>query len=258
MIRKFALITFLTATSAALATTYPGNGGTGFGGPVGGAGGSLTFTDDHSTLSGTITLGNGQTQLSDELVIYIDSTTGGFTSTASFTDTGGGGDIDRKAISGFDGGNRATVNFAPGFAADYAIALSPVNANFGGLWVLDNTNNFTFLTSVNLQHPTSSTYTFSLPISDIIAGLPTDFDTVFNFSTTYLNSHNDIYRSNEAYNALAGTPGDVNGNFARNTVTASFLSYDIVAVPEPSTWATAALMSVGLAGSVLRRVRRAS
>lgn len=63
-------------------------------------------------------------------MIYIDSTTGGFGSTAGFNDNA---DQHRAAISarGTGAAGRADVTFAPGFQADYAIAI---NAGFAGLW----------------------------------------------------------------------------------------------------------------------------
>src|SRR5258708_27704366 len=82
---------------SASAATYSGNGNSGFGGPIGL--GSLTLTDDGTTVFGTVNKGpNGFNAV---LVIYIDSQAGGFSDTSGFAD---GGDGLRKAISGFDGG----------------------------------------------------------------------------------------------------------------------------------------------------------
>src|SRR5205814_5326718 len=106
---------------SALAATYSGNGNTGFGGPIGL--GSLTLTDNGTTVSGTVNKGpNG---FNDVLVLYIDSTVGGFADTSGFGD---GADGLRKAISGFDGGgNRSLLTFSGGFSTDYAIALGPAS-----------------------------------------------------------------------------------------------------------------------------------
>ena len=93
----FASVAALAATQAS-AATYAGNGNTGFGGPIGL--GSLSLTDDGTTLTGTFTKGTGS--FSDVLVLYIDSGAGGFSSTSGFADTGDG---LRKAISGYDGSN---------------------------------------------------------------------------------------------------------------------------------------------------------
>jgi hypothetical protein len=150
----------------ASAATYSGNGNSGFGGPIGL--GSLTLTDDGTTVSGTVNKGpNG---FDDVLVIYIDSVAGGFTDTSGFSDAGDG---LRKAISGFDGGaNRSLLTFPLGFKPDYAIAIGPANENFGGLRKLANgaNNSMQFISSVNLN-PTgnnnSATYTFSFNVSQI-------------------------------------------------------------------------------------------
>src|SRR5947207_3728983 len=90
---------------SAMAATYSGNGNSGFGGPIGL--GSLTLTDNGTTVSGTVNKGpNG---FNDVLVLYIDSVAGGFSDTSGFAD---GADGLRKAISGFDGGaNRSVLSF---------------------------------------------------------------------------------------------------------------------------------------------------
>src|SRR5437762_1848965 len=148
---------------SASAATYSGNGNSGFGGPIGL--GSLTLTDNGTTVSGTVNKGpNG---FNDVLVIYIDSVAGGFSDTSGFSD---GADGLRKAISGFDGGgNRSLLTFS-GMLPDYAIALGPSSDNFGGMWQLANggANSLNFVTSVNLN-PTgvnnSPSYTFSFNVS---------------------------------------------------------------------------------------------
>src|SRR5438552_3494886 len=134
----------------------PGDGG--LGGAVGT--GSLSLTDNGTTVSGTFTKGSGS--FSDVLVIFIDSKTCGFSSTSGFTDAGSS---LRKAISGWDGSSRAIAEFANGFSADYAIALKPFGSSgFDGLFQLVNGGTHTSLGSVNLSPTgtgTSGTYTFS-------------------------------------------------------------------------------------------------
>src|SRR6266436_8870831 len=119
--KSSALLAFGVATAASIclsvqAATYSGNGNSGFGGPIGL--GSLTFTDDGTTVSGTVNKGpNG---FNDVLVLYVDSLSGGFTDTSGFAD---GADGLRRSISGFDGGgNRSLLTMPPGFLPDYAIA----------------------------------------------------------------------------------------------------------------------------------------
>jgi len=192
------------------AANFSGNGATGFGGAIGQ--GSLTLSDDGTTLSGTITKGPGG--FNDNLVLYIDSQTGGFTSTSGFAD---GADALRRAISGFDGGtNRSTLTFPSGFTADYAIAIGPNGANFGGLWSLANggANSLPFIAGVNLTPvvtATSATYTFSIPVSQI--GLTANSGATFRILGTYASSSG--YRSDEAL------PGNVSGSQGWNAFTSS-------------------------------------
>ncbi|MFL6515674.1 MAG: PEP-CTERM sorting domain-containing protein [Chthoniobacterales bacterium] len=232
MKNKLATLLVCLTASAAVAQTYTGNGQTGFGGPVGL--GTLSFSDNGSgTVTGTLTNGNTGVGLNDVFVMYIDTTAGGFSDTSTFTDTGAGGDNLRKGISGFDGTNRSTLTFPTGFQADYAIALAPnADANFGGLWILDNPANFTFKSNLNLtpnNNPNATSYTFTLNLADL--GLPTNG--TFNFVTTYLNP-NGAFRSNEAIGNHF--TNEVAGNFGAGPATATgFSTFTASAVPEPST-----------------------
>ena len=247
----------VAVATVAHAQTYSGNGNTGFGGGIGT--GSLSLSSDGTTLFGTFTLGTGGggPNFGNELVIYVDTgAAGGFTSTSTFTDTGGGGDLLRSATSGLseDGTTRSTLNFGAGFAANYAIALSPASAQFGAVYTLDNVANFTYDGSANLA-PTGSgdstqpTYTFSLPVSYLGLTSPS----TFLFESTYLNGSN-AYRSNEAIgNTIADETTPTNtGNIADDT--AMLVGDNIAIVPEPSTWA----MLAGGVGMILGFRRRRS
>jgi hypothetical protein len=230
MIKQLALILSLT-TSVALADNYTGNGQSGFGGPVGL--GSLNLTDDLTTITGTLTNGNTGSGMNDGFVIYIDTVAGGASDTSGYTDTGGGADFLRKAISGFDSVNRSTLTFPTGFAPDFAIALAPNgNANFGGLWSLSDPTNFGFVDNVNLtpnNDPNATSYTFSFNFSEL--GLTSGG--TFNFVTTYLNS-NGAFRSNEAIGNHFTNEGA--GNFGATAATATGINtYTGAAIPEPST-----------------------
>src|SRR6185295_19439292 len=220
------------------AATYSGNGNSGFGGPIGL--GSLTLTDDGTTISGTVNKGpNG---FNDVLVLYIDSGAGGFADTSGFAD---GFDGLRKAISGFDGGaNRSLLTFS-GMLPDYALALGPSSDNFGGLWQLVNGggNSLNYVNNMNLS-PTgnnnSPTYTFSFNLADI--GITPNSGASFKILGTYTS--NSGYRSDEA---IAGNTSGAQG-WNAVTQTAS-VTYNTV--PSPG-----GLALLGLRAVVVGRRRR--
>ena len=213
----------------------------------------LTFTNNGTTLFGTLTT-SGTDALSDDnkVVIYIDSQAGGATNTASFTDDGGNTpDNIRTAISGYNGTLRSTVNFAPTFGADYAIGLQ---GDFGTLDTLSTPSNFGFDQNISLAHTAgTNVYTFNIALANI--GSPTSF----NFSTTYLYAiangngtyGNGLYRSNEAFNSLADVTNSTNtGSPGQDTVAVGFDTYN---VPEPRTWAMMVGSFVALMAATFRR-----
>lgn len=232
----------LTATCfSSSAATYSGNGNSGFGGPIGL--GSLTLTDDGTTISGTVNKGpNG---FNDVLVLYIDSVAGGFSDTSGFADANDG---LRKAISGFDGGgNRSLLTFN-GMLPDYAIALGPSSDNFGGLWQLANggNNSLPFINSVNLNptgNPNSPTYTFSFNVADI--GLAPNSGSTFALLGTYTS--NSGYRSDEA---MAGNDAGTQG--WNPFLQTALVTYTIV--PEPTS--AAFLGFAALIGTFYARRRK--
>jgi hypothetical protein len=217
---------FSLGASSVSAAVFNGNGNTGFGGAIGQ--GSLTLTDNGSTVSGTLTRGtNGQ--FSDALVIYIDSVGGGFANTSGFSDNADG---LRRAISGFNlSSQRSSLTFDTNFRPDFVIALGPSSDNFGGLWSLANggANSLGFLTSVNLipvGNNAATNYSFSFNLATI--GLTPGAGQSFKLFGTYIS--NTAFRSTEA---LAG---NVTGNQGFNPFTQSgFATYTTLAVPEPSS-----------------------
>lgn len=236
----FILTSFLVVS--AKAQVYNGNLNTSFGGPIGL--GTLTLSDNGTTVSGTLTKGpNG---FNDALVIFIDSTAGGFADTSGFSDAADG---LRRAISGFDGGaNRSLLTFGTGFRPDYAIALGPSDASFGGLWGLaaGGNNSLNFISSVNLNplNNSSATYTFSLNLSDI--GLTPGSGASFTMLGTYISDSG--YRSGEAL------PGDVAGNAGWNPFLETQTgTYTTTTTPEPSSLA---LMGLGAIAAALWGRRR--
>jgi hypothetical protein len=247
--KKILLSTFVAATFAVgsanaqlVTNNYAGNGNTGFGGAVGT--GSLQIVNDNlGALNFTYT--RGSSDFNNAIVIYFDSISGGATSTSGFTDTGDG---LRKAMSGLDGANRSTLNFAGGFGADYAIAL---NNGFAGVWSLSDPANFPFVTSASLlpspATQTETAYTFSLNVSNI--GLTPGSGQSFSFFTTYISE--TAFRSTETFGAgFTGSPAQ-----GYNTFDAAG-NNSFTTVPEPSTYALLGLGALALGGYMARRRAR--
>lgn len=183
----------LLSTMGYAQTNYPGNNNVGFGGPVGK--GSLAVSDDGTTI--TFVLTKGTNDFNDALVLYIDSKTGGFSSTSGFLDVADG---LRKAMSGYDGTNRSALTFPVGFTPDYAVAF---DKGFAGIWELQGgSTQHIYITTANLTpagSATSATYTMTVAKTSI--GLTGAVS--FNFLGTYIAE--SAYRSNEAIgDAMAG------------------------------------------------------
>lgn len=184
---------------------YTANGNSGFGGAVGGS--NMTISDNGTDV--TITFNRGAGTFDNEMVIYIDSQTGGFSSTVDFADPDDGDKL-RRAINGagtFGGATRSVVNFPAGMEPDFAIA---VNTSFGGLWELINNASFPFITGVG--NPTSNTdasFTMSFSKADIGIGVGDAIE--FTFVVTYLDGFGGggVFRSDEGYGTglAAGNPG---------------------------------------------------
>lgn len=222
----------------AQAATYSGNGNSGFGGTIGL--GSLTLTDDGTTISGTLTTGG---DFNDALVIYIDSVSGGFSDTSGFGDNADGG---RTAISGYNGTDRSTMTFMSGFSPDFALMLGPVDNSFGGVWQLANggANSLPYVDTANLSNignASAGTYTFSFTLADI--GLTPNSGSSFKLFGTYIS--NSAYRSDEAI------AGNATGTQGWSDFTQTAYATYTTTVPEP---ASAALF--GLAGLTLLAFRR--
>jgi hypothetical protein len=225
----------------ALATTYLGNGSSAWNGAIGL--GSLTLTDDGTTLSGSLTTGGGLG--GNAFVLYLQTAGGGFSTTSGFNDNG---DQLRSALSQYGGvGSQSILNFSSGFAPNYAISLQPDSGiNFGGIWQLANggANSQIFDTSINLT-PTGSdaagTYNFSFNLSSIGITAGQSFE-LFGIQVSATG-----YSSPEA---LGGTLSGANGYGGTQTELA-FSTY--TTVPEPSTIMMGAS---GLATLLLLRRRR--
>jgi hypothetical protein len=223
------------------ASTYFGNGNTSFNGAIGN--GSLTLTDNGTTISGSLTTAAGLS--GNAFVLYIQTAGGGFSTTSGFNDNG---DQLRTAISQYNGvGNQSILNFSSGFAPNYALALQPGSGiNFGGLWQLANggANSLPFDTSVNLS-PTGSdaagTYNFSFSLASIGLTAGQSFE-LFGMQV-----------STTGYSSAETIGGNVTGTlgYGGTQTETSFSTY--VTVPEPSTMV---LGAAGMATLLLLRRRR--
>ena len=238
------LLTAGLALASALAAQQPipGNGRTGFGGPVGN--GTLTLDDDGTDLTGTFTPGTGQTLGNNVLVVYVDSRPGGVNSTTTLNDQADGG---RRAVSGAGGSGRTVANFPTGFGADVALAISGgTTGGFAGVFDLANATNFAFTGSTAFAN-SNGTITFTIPLSA--------FD-VQNATTSLVGTliSESAFRSNETLGTAAdsdagatnpGFTGTLNFNnaivYTGDPVPVRLARFDVAAVrgAVDVTWATA-------------------
>lgn len=205
---------------------YDGNG---VAGAVGN--GFLQFSNNSSTIRANFVKGMGS--FTDNLVIFIDTTPGGFTSTASLSDKN---TILETSISGL-GLSRSVANFAPGFEADYAIALGLGTGSAVYKLVNDSTGPHLELvrSGLNLQYtdnPNAPSYSFQFTWGDI--GLPNANTNFFKFESSYINSSGA--RSLQSFE-------DLTGQDAFRTVT--FTNYDTYGVPPVPENTNAALAVFG-------------
>jgi len=183
----------LAAATAVQATNYAGNGDTSFGGDIGN--GALTLTDNGTNISGTLVVGHGN-NMYNTLVLFVDTGAGGgFADTSTFNDQN---DSLRIGISGVSGSGRSLLSFTNGFRPQFAIALGPTTANFGGVWALasGNNNSLNYVTSANLSPVGTSTgpFTFSVPATAL--GLTNGVQKTIKILGTYISG--DGYRAAEA------------------------------------------------------------
>ena len=210
--------------------------------------GTLTLSDDGVTVSGTLNTGGNLN--GNAFVLYLQTGGGGFNSTIGFNDSN---DQLRSAISQYtatgNGGGvgQSILDFASGFAPNYAIAMQPDSGiNFGGLWQLANggANSLPYVNSVNLSPTgvdTAGTYTFSFNLSDVGLTGGQSFE-LFGMQISQTG-----YSSPEA---LGGNL--IGGNGWGNTQTeTSFSTY--TTVPEPSTLAICGLSGLAALLAVRRR-----
>ncbi|HEY4417443.1 MAG TPA: PEP-CTERM sorting domain-containing protein [Verrucomicrobiae bacterium] len=230
----------LTSLSALAQTTYNGNGNGGFGGPVGN--GSLTLRDDGASL--TFTFNAASSLGGNDLVIYIDSIGGGYSSTAGFMDAADGG---RSAVSGYTsngnsgGSGQSILNFTTGFLPDYA---SDIQSGYASLFGLNNGGNSSLNYITGASQSGSSPYTLTVPLLDL--GLTPGAAQSFELFGSLVSETG--YRSNEAL------PGNVTGSQGwGNLVTQTGFETYISTVPEPSSLALAGFSGLATFFAIRRR-----
>ena len=226
----FGLITAGLISTLGAQTNYSGNGLTGFGGAIGT--GSLTLSDNGTTLTGTITRGSGP--FNDSLVIYFDTQTGGLTSLPTSGEIGSPDAGRRSIVNEFGSG---ITSFPSGFDADYALTLMPTTTTDVLFSIPSgaNANTLNFVAGASLTNNGSSnatTYTFTIDLANI--GITPNSGATFDFVTTYVQPFGGeggdaTFRSNEAF----GNSTPTNTGFD-NTGFTGFNTY-VTAVPEPSS-----------------------
>jgi hypothetical protein len=214
------LFLFFLQGSIIAQSSYNSNGQSGFGGGIGLS--TLSVTDNGTMAVFVLTRGAGP--LNDFFTLYIDSKTGGFSTTALLNDQA---DLNRKSISGISGAGRSLINFPSGFSADFAISFS---AGSAGLFTLANgaDNSLGFVKSLNIPGSNFATSTFSLTKQEL--GIATADPFTFSFLGSYGNPNDPVIgynRSNEGYGT--GLPANNPGN---NTINFSgSLVYPLITTP---------------------------
>lgn len=251
-----AAFTLLIAARPALAqsATFPGNGNSGFGGPLGS--GTLSASVDGSGgVDFTITLSPqgannySWANLGNDIVIYLDngSGSGGIgTDTSGLNDAGDGG---RQAISGYNGGSgRSIVNFGGLMNPQYAMDFSNGYGDIFGLSNASGNNGLNFIDGAAPSGTGAHGLTYS--VSGDVASLDVP---MADFGVNAASNSNVLsfvayevsetgYGSNEATATLSASGGTQGYG-----VTQTLLTVNTLPVPEPSS--IMMLLGSGLFGS---------
>jgi hypothetical protein len=184
---------------------YSANGNSGFNGAIGG--GSLSITDDGTTITVTLTRGSGS--FNDTMVMYIDNGSAG----RNIID-GNVNDLHDANRTSISNGNSGDITFPAGFEATHAIAINTV---FGGLWSIPATGNIGNEDLSYINHPIGQPSSNMFPTFDFsfdwsVIGLTNTDD--FSFVITYgnpdnNNSNTQMFSSDEAFGGgiPSGNPG---------------------------------------------------
>jgi hypothetical protein len=220
---------------------YHGNG---VDGPIGG--GTLQMSNNTSTVKANFIKGMGT--FTDVLVMFIDSVPGGYTSTSPFSDKGNNLET---AVSGYKT-SRSVATFAPGFQADYAIALTIGSGSSALYKLVDDVVLGPHLQVVQMPMSTSTmdqgnlpSYSFTFNWVDIgLTGQNTNF---FKFETTYITATGS--RSLQSFEGLTGKSG-----FDFITFT-NYDTYGVPPVPENTKAALVVFGGLVMTFSAGKRVR---
>jgi hypothetical protein len=220
--------------------SYPGKG-------AAGVIGSGTLSMSNSTSTVYVGLDRGPGSFTDNLVMFIDSVPGGYTGTGAFSDRGS---ALETAISGY-GSGRSIANFAPGFAADYAVVVG-VN-NGCGVYQLVTDALGTHVQMVRLFNispagdPNTPQFWWQFDWTEI--GLPRANTNLFKFETSLISQYG--YRYLQSFEGMTGVQG-------YNTVTfTNYDTYGVPPIPETTTTALAIFGGAAATASLITRFRRA-
>jgi hypothetical protein len=208
--------------SSSFGQTFTGNGGMGFGGPIGT--GSITVTENTpGTLSFSLSAGPDTTFTGNVLVLYFDTAAGGFADTSMFTDFA---DPGRRAVSGADQNTRTPLQFPAGFTANFALAVEPMVTSLFGL--VANTS-LSFIENPAITGTGAGPFSFNLTRSSL--GLAENQQ--FQFVGSLISG--SAYRSNETFGTSLTVPGSAtdapNAGFTGTTT----ISEAFTVIPEPGT-----------------------
>jgi hypothetical protein len=220
--------------------TYYGSGGSG---PVGD--GNMSMSNTVNTVFAGFNKGTGS--FTDNLVMFIDCVPGGFTTTSGFTNSANALEI---AISGSYKTSRSIANFAPGFAADYAIVVG-VNNGSAIYKLVDDASgpNLQLVRGFNLMpagSPNYPQYYWQFGWTDI--GLTNAYTNFFKFETSLVTATGS--RALQSFEGITGV-----GGYSTITFT-NYDTYGVEPVPENTTVALAVFGTLAAGVVVVKQVKR--
>jgi hypothetical protein len=214
---------------------------------AGGVVGSGTLSMSNSAATVYVGLDRTRGSFTDNLVMFIDTGPGGYTTTGVFSDKGS---VQEIAISG-NNVERSTANFAPDFAADYAIVVS-VNNGCGIYQLLDDGTgpHVALIRNFNIAppgDPNTPQFWWQFDWSDI--GLQRANTNFFKFETSLISING--YRYLQSFEGITGVQG-----YDAITFT-NYDTYGVPPIPETTTTALGILGGAAASASLITSFRRA-